>query len=311
LLRAGFAVLRTSLATVAAAGPLAGCMAPCDYGQGNSLPANRVDSLPIVPVELNDHRVPFVFDTGAALTTLLPEGVKALGLQTDLLRSSRGVGIGGETQSSNALLARLRVGTQDVRNLTLPVASHTMGEGRRVPAGLLGADFLRASEIDLNLPENRVVLYDRRRCLAGEPPWSGAYDTVPLQVLPNGWLRLQVRLNGQALPAILDTGASSTLVSPDTARSVGVPEKVLSGPAAGKALGLGTEQLELRTWQGASLQVGEERLDGLTLAIAPLPAEASFKVLLGQDYIASRRLWISYATQRLYVQWPSTPPRHP
>ncbi|MFC0408134.1 retroviral-like aspartic protease family protein [Roseomonas elaeocarpi] len=297
------------LAILAVPALLVGCAAPCDYGTGNTLPVHESASLPVVPVSLNDHRAPFLLDTGATTTTLLPEGAKALGLQTDQLRSTRSIGIGGETRGQNVLLARLRVGSQEVRQLTLPVAGHTTGEGQRRLAGLLGADFLRINEVDLDIPGRQVVLHDQRRCVAGDPPWSGSYDTLPLQVLSNGWLRLDVRINNRTLPALLDTGAAGSLVSPDTARELGAPEAVLSGPPAGRALGIGTEEMELRAWRNVTLEVGQDRLEGVTLGIATLPEDLPFKVILGQDYLGSRHLWISYATRRLFVQRQPVQPR--
>jgi len=298
-------------ALLAALPALAACVAPCDYGQGEVVPVAMRRNLPLVPVEVNGTPVPFVLDTGASRTVILTDGAAALRLQVDRLRTTRGVGIAGETRERNALLARLRFGRHDLRNLTVPVAPRSGPDSLRA-AGLLGGDVLGASELDLDLSARRVTLHDRRACRIAALPWPGTPDAIPFEPAPPGMVVIAVEVNGQPLRALFDTGANGTVLRQDLAARIGVTEAALAQLPVETAHGIGTEGVPLRRLEGAVMRVGGETVTGQRLGLMQLP-DAPFDVILGQDYIGPRRFWISYAERRLYVrpaatEAPAAPP---
>jgi len=275
---------------------LSACMAPCDYGQGVAVPVTMRENLPLVPVEVNGNRVPFMLDTGANQTVILAEGARLLQLQTDLLRSSRGTGIAGVSRERNALVARLRFGGHDLRNLTVPVATLSSP----IPAaGLLGGDVLSVAEVDLDLPAGRATLHDRRRCRMAALPWQG--EAIPFAPAPAGLVVIDVALNGLPLRALFDTGASLTVARRDLAPALGLDEAALARLPAGIAHGAGSEAgAPMRLMPGAVLRVGGETVPLPLLGLVDLP-DRPFDLILGRDYIAARRVWISHAERRLYV----------
>ncbi|MCR0983410.1 retropepsin-like aspartic protease [Roseomonas populi] len=297
--------LRRLRACLVAALPLAlpACVAPCDGGPSTTVGVALQNRLPVMPVEVNGRPVPFVMDTGASLTTLLPEGVAVLGLPVDRLRFSSGVGIAGETRAQNVLLSRMRVGGHDLRNLSVPVAAYSRPGGARV-AGLLGADLLRISEVELDMPARRVTLHDGRRCRLAAMPGQGAYDAIPVALVGGGLMVLPVEVNGQPMRALFDTGAEASLLRRSLAPAIGVTEQEVTRLPMGTAHGIGTGGVEVRLLRGVTVRIGAERMAGASLLLGPLPASAPFDLILGQDYIGGRRFWLSYAEQRLYVQRP-------
>ncbi|MBV8400166.1 MAG: hypothetical protein JOZ17_15715, partial [Acetobacteraceae bacterium] len=50
----------------------------------------------------------------------------------------------------------------------------------------------------------------------------------------------------------------------------------------------------------ASLQIGREVIRNPVLTVSPLQEEAD--LLLGSPFFATRRVWLSYASGRMYVQ---------
>lgn len=299
------------LALLGAAIPLllAACTAPCDYGAGDVVPVSLRSSLPVVPVEVNGSRVPFVLDTGAARTALMAEGAAVLRLQMDRLRSTGGMGIAGRTQEQNAMLARMRVGQHDLRNLTLPVVRFSR-PGQRIAAGLLGADFLQVAEVELDIPARRVTLHDRRACRVMALPWQGAYDSIPIQLVGGGLMILPAEVNGRPVRALFDTGSGGTVIRRSIAPAIGLPEEALAQLPAIRADGIGTEARQGRIHRGATMRVGGETITGATLVFLDLPSDAPFELILGQDYIGARRFWISYAERMLHVQ-KAAPPAAP
>lgn len=293
-------------AALALAGLLAACAAPsCDPGAGDALPVTMQRGLPIVQAQVNGTPAPFVLDTGATTSVMLPEGAAQLGLPLDPARTTRGRGVGGSFEAPNVLVNELRLGRRAATALSLPVIAHAQ-PGQRVMAGVLGVDVFGRSELEIDMPARRVTLRPPGAC-AG-PDWSGGYDTIPVRVLPEGWVIVPLRIEGQPVQALLDTGAALSTIRQSVALRLGMPPAVLSGAPAGQVHGAGQNRLDVRPYRFDSVQVGREALRGVTLGVTALPDADPFDMVLGQDYIGARRLWLSYATQRLYVQ-PAGAPR--
>lgn len=281
---------------------LAACATPCDFSQGDVLPISLAGGKPVVPAEINGTRLPFMVDTGATATALFAESAAALRLPPDRMRNTTARGIGGVSQQRNALVQQMRIGEREMQRLTLPVMTHSR-PGSLPMVGLIGADFLGTSEVEIDFPARRFVLHDARTCFARtSPAWSGEYDTIPLEVLPNGLIRLRVQVNGAGVWAVLDTGAEHSTMLRSTAAGLGVPQSALSGKPIGLVHGIGATRVELRMQRFETVQIGAETLRNWPIGIIDLPPGTPFSMLLGLDYIAQRRLWISYAQQRLYVQ---------
>src|SRR6202035_2909582 len=86
----------------------------------------------------------------------------------------------------NALPRSLRLGNVALRRRTLTGdTSVTVGPlpvnliaGHPI-AGLLGRDFLSPFDLDMDLPDHRLTLYDVRGCGGGFLPWSMPYPAIP------------------------------------------------------------------------------------------------------------------------------------
>lgn len=295
-------------AALALAGLLAACAAPCAPDAGDTLNLTMLRGVPIVQAHVNGTPTPFLLDTGATNTVMLPEGVERLRLPTDATRVTRGRGIGGGFSANNVVVGELRVGRRAVNNLTVPVIAHGM-PGQPVMAGVLGADFLGISDLEIDIPARRLTLHGGGACSASQPPWAGSFDTVPVRVLPGGWVLVRVLMDGQPVEALLDTGAALSTFRQSTALRIGMPAAVLAQPVAGQVHGAGQDRLDVRAFRFNTMQVGQDVTQGMVVGVTALPDTEPFDMVLGQDFMRSRRLWLSYSSQRLFVQRVEAPAR--
>jgi hypothetical protein len=150
------------------------------------------------------------------------------------------------------------------------------------------------------MPGRRVTLRQASACTG--PAWAGEFDTIPVRVLPGGWVLLPLEVEGQTIQALLDTGASLSTLRESTALRLGMPPAVLATAPVGQVHGAGQDRLDVRPYRFGTMRVGQEVLRDVPVGITALPPADPFDMVLGQDYIQTRRLWLSYATQRLYVQ---------
>jgi hypothetical protein len=152
-----------------------------------------------------------------------------------------------------------------------------------------------------------VVLHDARICTGPGDAWAEAagtlnLGTLPLTITPQGLLLVRVVANGQPMRALFDTGAAITVMRQGVATRAGVPEAVLARPVDGWASGIGPATPGVRRHLLPELRVGEEVLRDVPVGIVETSWDLPFEMVLGMDYMAPRRFWISYARQRLHVQ---------
>jgi hypothetical protein len=171
-------------------------------------------------------------------------------------------------------------------------ASLTMGTlprtrvGNITIDGLLGRDFLAVFDLDLDLPRRTLTLYDVNDCGGRFLPWTGSYASVPVSNPMEYALVAQVAVDGTPLRALIDTGASSSIISQDPGVTVS---------------GLGPRMVIMRRHRFQSLRVDGETVRDPELWVAPVRFTPIVDMLLGADWLVGKRVWISFATHQVFV----------
>ena len=272
----------------------------CQWVRRAEVPVRVIEGFPIVPAEIGGMPVSMLLDTGAQGHLVLPEAASSLGLRGVPGRTVRVFGTGGARDVAAVMLQGLALGGAAVPALMTPVIA-LPGVPRTAPAlaGILGAPLLAAYDLDLDVPGGRIGLYDGRDCGATPPPIGPRMTILALDVTPEGEAFLPVRVNGENLLALLDTGARATLITERAARRLGLGAPI----SANTARGVDGEALPLQHVRAREMQVGNDlRLD-VPISIAPLQLGRG-DMLLGLDYLGQRRVWVSYATGRVAIALP-------
>ncbi len=113
-----------------------------------------------------------------------------------------------------------------------------------------------------------------------------------------------VTLDGRILRALLDSGASSSLVAAPGIYKLRLDLAILSADPSGQISGLGSRVLTVHRHQFAELQVGNQTVETPFIWVEPLRLSPIADMLLGADWLAARRVWISFATRQLFVAAP-------
>ena len=134
---------------------------------------------------------------------------------------------------------------------------------------------------------------------------DGPHAAVPVSNPTDSALVVGVTLDGVALRALLDTGATTTvLAAPGMARMGLTPEALARTPRA-DAAGLGPRTVTGWAHRFRALAVGTTAMAEPVLWVAPVRLTPIVDMLLGADWLASRRVWISFSTRRLFAALPS------
>ena len=249
-----------------------------------------------MPASIDGKPVTLLLDTGAQGMLLTPDAVEAFHLSIDPHSGTRLLGTGGIRNAPNVMLRGLKVGDLPMTDSSVPVAA-LPGVPRTEPplAGLLGGQFLEAYDLDLDVPHGRMALYDASGCTA--PPFPRPYSILPLSASPEGDVFITVRLNGEALLALVDTGSRASIITEQAAKRLG-----LGGPgSANLARGVDGSTLPIRHLRVRRLQVGTEVTVDAPISVSPLQLGRG-DMLLGLDYLGRHRVWISHRAGCIFMQ---------
>jgi hypothetical protein len=261
-----------------------------------------------VPVQVNGIAATFILDTGAQRSVVTEDAVHRLGLARDEWVGTTMSGVGGIESRPNADPRSLTLGGIPLVRRTLSHdTSLTVGILPRTRAGtllidgLLGRDFLSVFDLDLDVPNQRLTLYQVHDCAGRFLPWSDNYAAVSVTLADENALILPVTLDGTPLRALLDTGASASLIAAPGLFRLGLRPASLAGDPADQVSGLGPRMVTMHRHTFRSLLVGGQVIDGPVIWTAPIRLSPIVDMLLGADWVARRRMWISYATRQLFV----------
>ncbi len=285
-----------AIAAVLALAPPA--VAACSVETIAELPLRESAGFLTVAASVAGEPVSFLLDTGAEAGLVTPEAAERLRLPLDPRTQTRMEGTGGlgavapHVVLSGVVLGRIGLPPRSVPVGPLPAIP------RIVPpvVGLLGADSLAGADVEIDVARNRLLLHQVFGDCADPVSWP--HTTVPLR-REGDRLVARALLDGQPFDALLDTGALSIVVDTAAAAVVGVTPEMLAREPGGVSGGVDMRELPFHWHRFRSLAVGDVVIHKPVLTVTPV--QASTPILLGAQWFAPRRVWLSYATSRMFV----------
>ena len=261
-----------------------------------------LDNQPIVKVFANSATVLLLLDTGAEATVLTPAAAQRIGAQHAGVKLGRQMhGITGDIPAGELELGSFTIGGVEVPRKRVRVAPIEIVNALSGPLdGVLGADTLSSFDIDLDLPGRRVTLYRGQSCAAASPAWAQPYARIAAGRSPSNRLYFPVQLDGRRISALFDTGAQFSVLSTRTARALGVREAVLARDPAVTVRGADGEQLSAHAHRFFRLEVDGEVIRYAEIDVTEISLNEA-DLVLGIDFLGSRRVWISYGSQQLFL----------
>ena len=282
--------------------------AACSVTARATIPLDVVGGAIIVPVEVNGIAASFILDTGAQRSVVSGEAVRRLGLARDQWVGTTLSGVGGIDRRANAdprsfSLGGVRLERRTLNrdtSLTVGIIPRTL-VGEHVIDGLLGRDFLSVFDLDLDIPARRLTIYSVQGCAGRFLPWTGGYTSMPVAFPAEQAIIVAVTLDGTPLRALLDSGSGASLLTAPGMVRMRLQAANLEADPADTISGLGPHMVTMRRHSFRTLDTGGEVLDSPAIWVAPVRLPLFVDMLLGEDWLASRRVWISYATRQVFV----------
>jgi hypothetical protein len=286
--------------------------APCPVVQRAEVQLHWDGSGWLVPVTIDGVDAPFLLDTGAERSMIFQTAAAALGVPRDQWASTTTEGIGGIVNLPNADPRSLALGGLPLRRHTI-AADNTLTVAQsdsRTISGLLGQDFLSPYDVEIDGPRNVMRLFSAGACLqASSLPWTEPREAIRARRLFRNILVIPVVVDGRVLQAEIDSGAGASAVTAPGVFKLGLTNAATRGDLARQASGIGGGRVPMRLHRFARVEVGGQQFDGQALWLGQIHLIRSVDLLLGADWLRDRRVWLSFATDTVFVtRTPGTAP---
>lgn len=283
--------------------------AACKVERAIDLPARYVQGAILVPARIDNHLVQLQVDTGSMTSMLTPEASVSLGLPDDPHRSSTLHGVGGAITTRNVIVHSFDVGGRVWQSESISTG-HLARKFQETPpvAGLLGVDRLGIFDLELDLPNHRMTLWEVSNCSGDFVPWQQPHDVMPLMNYGRRQMVTTVRFGGVPVPALIDWGARGTVMTVETAGRLGVSDAQLAGDPATSSHGIDQNEIPVRVHPFSDVHVGAQIFPTVRIQVGELKL-TGVGMLLGVDYASVRHVWLSYNSLQMFVaRRPVAPP---
>jgi hypothetical protein len=168
-----------------------------------------------VPMTIGGQPVAMLVDTGGLLSMLTPPTVAALDLRPQIIPLSRIRQYGGFVVDHYVTAHDISLGGMNGRKfdfLVMPEHGYPPGVG-----GLLAPDIMRNYDADFDFANGAFKLFSPEHCEGQVVYWThDPYGAVEYRPNDFGQMSVLVTLDGHEIRAMIDTGASRSVVSLET-----------------------------------------------------------------------------------------------
>jgi tetratricopeptide (TPR) repeat protein len=259
--------------------------------------------LATVEAKINGTNVIMGLDTGAQ-SVVTPQIAGELnlipGLRRTLARGATAVTIADQVILRDFEFAGEHYKWKAVTKINLP--SPKVPDLRAKPAvGLIGMDVLGSYDLAFDFPHRRLTLYTVKNCAALPPPDFADLRIVPFTFNAHRNIFFPVELDGNKVTALLDTGAVGHLITRTGIKKTGVTEAMLKGDPESESIGIGNISLKHPLHTFGRLSIGGVGISNARFGVL-IKSQIGADAVVGQLYLFTRRIWISNATRRLYIE---------
>ena len=259
-----------------------------------------------VPMTVAGKELNMLIDTGAILTELTQSTVDTLGLHPQLLNQRIEFrGVGGYRIDHFVNAPDIVFGGLKAYKMPFLVQPDDAQMTRDVD-GILGPDILRAYDDDFDFANSMFSLFDAVECEGNHVWWTNdPHAEIPFTIDATGHIMIDVNLDGKTIKAVLDTGASNSMLDLDIAQDKFAFDdkdpKLEKRPA-------GTKSGFAYKYPFKALSFGGETENNVTVLNPVLElmkhddiAVHDIRVLVGINILRRLHLYISYKNRMIYV----------
>jgi len=273
---------------------------PCRLTRYTSVPLNtESDGRISIPVTVNGRDYSFLVDTGGAFASINWSRADELGLSRHPTGKYE-IGVEGRYLTTYLRIDKFSIGLLNGRDLDLWVEPGSVTEFD----GILGPDMLHYFDLDIDFAHGKLGIFSPDHCPGKVVYWTkNGYIAVPMQSdYGNGHhIRIPVSVDGKPWMAMVDTGATMSLMTMRTANSLGIPKdapglKLLSSAGPNGKYRYYSYHFHTLDFEGVTVLnpniriVSDDVMRGL-----------GSDIILGVGVLRQLHMYIAYKEEKLYI----------
>jgi predicted aspartyl protease len=258
--------------------------------------------LAAIPAAVNGHAIQMFVDTGEITSAISSDMVGTLGLHAK--QAPITMMAPGNVRSNNYVV----LDKFELAPLKIPHLEMMVVPSQSLPndvQGILGPSIMKNMDVEFDFAHAKFNLFSPDHCEHNVVYWTkDAYAEIPISVDHSFHINIAVKLDGEILHAILDSGAQHSTMGLDTARSLfDLDEKSPGMKSVNNAHVNGQRAVEIYRYTFATMSFGGVQVNNPTISILPNSSYPRYfpDILVGIDILRQLHLYISYNEKRLYV----------
>jgi tetratricopeptide (TPR) repeat protein len=307
----------------AAGAPALAATGKCKLGQMAQFQVTMSQMSPEIVAKINGTEERLIIDSGSFFSMIDAASASALGLHVRPAPVGfYGRGIGGQYELSIATANEFTLPGLTLRNLDFVVGGSHVGEQA---VGVLGRDLLQIGDAEYDFADGVARLMKAENCgdalLAYWLRPGDAYSMIKI-VKPEQSLELGSRLatrkdfkapviaiayvNGAAIRAMFDTGASSSFLSVKAAAKAGLKVDSPGVVPAGDVRGFGQSTVKTYIAPVEVFKIGDEEVRNTRLRLGDTDLPDA-DMLIGADFFLSHHIYVANSQDKLYFSYNGGP----
>lgn len=201
--------------------------AACSYEKVAQLHVTVENNQILIPGVLHGHKVKFLFDTSSPASFIPAGAAHKLEVPVSSLNAPAFVSIlSGFVDPKDYSFGEVSSFTLDGSEIKGTIfrvfgSLETANFGGPDVVALLGTDFWKGYEVEVDLPHNMITLFHAKDCTGNLAYWSNAYNVVDMRRY-GARTAFDLKLDGHELSAVLDSGSPYSTLTDKAAAKIGV-----------------------------------------------------------------------------------------
>lgn len=254
-----------------------------------------------IPVAVNGVEEHFLVDTGGYVTAISQDAATRLKLQPHEIMMNRIEDAGGEQASQYVWADSFKLGGMEAKKFDLMV---DLVKSQNID-GTLTPDLLRNFDLDFDFATMTLNLFRPHACEGRAAYWTRNYIALPMDILKSGHARIEVTLDNENMQTILDTGASVSVMTLNSARHYFDLDKDSSSVSKlGHLVGGQGSVNDTYRYAFKSLSMGGVAVTNPKVALSDAPtvlADEHGSLVLGMTELRFLHLYFAYHERKLYI----------
>lgn len=294
---------------------LAACAPPVVPNSPEACRVEPVTEVPMIPpsppattrwsiaMALDGKPVTMMLDSGATGLVIGNAAATRLGLRNRPDMRGTVTALGGVVYRKVFEIASVTIGSQTEAKTAFALEmTDTQAAGRGFD-GIVGMRPFEGNDIEIDFPARTLRLYRARFCPAGAPPWSGPFGTFPRSRsgthTRSNLPMVAVTVDGRVAHALLDTGATTSVVDRSFAQTLGTPAAPPDGARQGTMRTMSETAMPMWLHRFGAADVAGTRFSNPQFWILDLGMTAD--MIVGLDILSQLRIWISSGSDAVYI----------